>query len=179
MIHPDADAVAGHAGLGDLEQRRADPILVADAHLVVGEPLDRKVLAELAVDEVPPVQLLLPVAIGSELVDEHGALLTAMAGNVTLPIALDIEPRHAATPVDRSLPDPRAYGPAPPKDVLWQSDVHGDQAALRAHRHDLPPMLATAATGDADRPLQPRMKASRSALIGSASTVHMPCGKPG
>jgi hypothetical protein len=34
--HPEADAVAGDARLGDLEDRIADPVAVADAHLVVG-----------------------------------------------------------------------------------------------------------------------------------------------
>ena len=48
LVHPDADAVARHARLGDLEQRPADAVAVADADLVVGEALDGEVLAELA-----------------------------------------------------------------------------------------------------------------------------------
>ena len=41
LVHPDPDAIAGHAWLGDLEQRRADAEAVADADLVVGEAFDR------------------------------------------------------------------------------------------------------------------------------------------
>jgi len=52
VVHPDADPVAGDAGLGDLEHRAADAVLVADAHLIVGQAGDREVLPELAVAEV-------------------------------------------------------------------------------------------------------------------------------
>ena len=48
LVHPDPDPVARDPRLGDLEERRADAIPVADADLVVAEPLDREVLAELA-----------------------------------------------------------------------------------------------------------------------------------
>ena len=48
LVHADADAVTGDARLGDLEQRVADPVAVADADLVVGQALDGEVLAELA-----------------------------------------------------------------------------------------------------------------------------------
>ena len=56
------DPVARHPWLRDLEQRRADAIAVADAHLVVVEPVDREVLTELAEDEVVAVELLAPIA---------------------------------------------------------------------------------------------------------------------
>ena len=46
------DAVAGDARLGDLELGLADAVAVADAHLVVGQPVDGEVLAE-----DPPAQV--------------------------------------------------------------------------------------------------------------------------
>src|SRR5262245_20680439 len=52
LVHPNADAVAGNARLGDLEQRAADLITVADTHNIVGQSFDCEVLAELSVDEV-------------------------------------------------------------------------------------------------------------------------------
>jgi hypothetical protein len=72
--------------LGDLEQCAADSITVANTNGIVRQPLDREVLAELSVDEVGPVQLLLPAAIRFDLVDEDGALLAPVAHQVTLPI---------------------------------------------------------------------------------------------
>src|SRR6476646_9380585 len=39
LIHPDPDPIARDPRLGDLEQRRADAIPVADADLVVTKPL--------------------------------------------------------------------------------------------------------------------------------------------
>src|SRR5262249_12700850 len=90
LVHPDADAVAGHARLRDLEQCAADSITVADANGFVRQSFDREVLAELSVDEVGPVQLLLPIAIRFDLVEEDAALPTAMAGQIALPVSVQI-----------------------------------------------------------------------------------------
>jgi hypothetical protein len=68
--------------LSDLEQCAADLIAVADANGIVGQSFDREVLAELSVDEVGPLQPLLPVAIRFDLVDKGGSLLTPVAGQV-------------------------------------------------------------------------------------------------
>ena len=78
VVHADADPVAGDPRLGDLEQRGADPVAVADADLVVGEPLDREVLAELPVHEVVAPELALPVAVRRDLVDEDRSMLAAV-----------------------------------------------------------------------------------------------------
>src|SRR5215471_18924233 len=48
FVHPNADAVAGHARLSDLEQCAADLITVADANGIVRQAFDREVLAELS-----------------------------------------------------------------------------------------------------------------------------------
>jgi hypothetical protein len=61
---------------------------VADAHGIVGQSFHREVLAELSVDEVDPRQLLLPIAIRFDLVDEDGALLTAVPGQVALTVSV-------------------------------------------------------------------------------------------
>jgi hypothetical protein len=44
-------------------------VTVADAHDIVGQSFDRKVLAELSVDEFGTPQLLLPVTIRFDLLD--------------------------------------------------------------------------------------------------------------
>jgi hypothetical protein len=88
LVHANAHAIAGNARLSDLEQCAADLITVADANGIVGQPFDREVLAELPVDEVGPLQLLLPVPIGFDLVDEGGSLLTPVAGQVALTVSV-------------------------------------------------------------------------------------------
>ena len=127
VVHPDPDAVAGDAGLGDLEDGGADPVAVADADLVVAQPLDGEVLAELPVDEVVPTELALPVPVGVELVDEDGALLAAVPREVALAVAVDVEPAHAARAGDRILEDAREDRLPLPGHVLRHADVEGDQ----------------------------------------------------
>src|SRR5215471_18679870 len=61
LVHSNANAIAGNAGLSNLEQCAADLITVADAHAIVGQSFDSEVLAELSMDEVAPRQLFLPV----------------------------------------------------------------------------------------------------------------------
>ena len=92
LVHPDADPITGHPGLGDLEHRAADPVAVADAHGVVGQAFDGEVLAELSGHEAGPPKLLLPVAMRLELVDEDGALLAPMPGQVALAVAGQVQP---------------------------------------------------------------------------------------
>ena len=90
LVHSNADAIAGDARLRDLKQRAADLIPVADAHGIVGQSFDGEVLAELSVDEVIPAQLLLPVTIRFDLIDEDGAMLTPVTGQVALTVSLEI-----------------------------------------------------------------------------------------
>src|SRR5262249_42664723 len=96
LVHPDADAVTGDPRLRDLEQRAADLIAVADAHLIVGEALDREVLAELSIDEIGPPELLLPVAVRFDLVDEDRPLFTPVPGQVALTVSVQVQPADPA-----------------------------------------------------------------------------------
>jgi hypothetical protein len=77
-------------GCVTLEQGAADPVSIANAHRVVGQSVDGEVLAELSVDEVAPLQLLLPVAVRFDLIDVDRALLTAVAGQVALTVPVEI-----------------------------------------------------------------------------------------
>src|SRR5262245_5997630 len=52
FVHPDTNAIAGHARLSDLKQRTADLVTIADANGVIRQSFDRKIFAELSVDEV-------------------------------------------------------------------------------------------------------------------------------
>ena len=100
LVHADADPVAGDAGLSHLEQRTADPVAVADAHLVVGQALDGEVLAELPIREVLAAELSLPVAVRGQLIHERRPLLTSVTGEVGLSITIHVEAPHHAPPRD-------------------------------------------------------------------------------
>ena len=107
LPHPHPHAEAGDARLGDLELGLTDAVAVADADLVVAESLDGEVLPERAVLEVVAAEELLPVPVGLDLVDEYGALLAAVPGQVALPVALDVEAADHPRPGHRALPDTR------------------------------------------------------------------------
>jgi hypothetical protein len=131
VVHAKADAVTGDARLGDLEQRGADPVAVADADLVVAQPLHREVLAELPIDEVASSQLVLPVAIRVDLIDEDGALLTAVPGEISLAVAVHVELANATRAADGILVDAREHGLPLPRHLLGQADVDRQQGAHR------------------------------------------------
>ena len=92
---PQADPVAGHPRLGDLELGLTDPVPVPDAHLVIRQALNGEVLPKLAVAEITPAQVLRPVPVGADL-NGHGPLLTAVAVQVALAVTTRLMPRYAA-----------------------------------------------------------------------------------
>ena len=113
FVHPNADAKACDARLSDLEKCGPDLITVADAYDIVGQPFDCEVLAELSVDEIGPLQLLLPIAIGFNLINEDGSMLASVPGQVALTVSLEIQPADATA---TSAPDssrPRCVPCAP------------------------------------------------------------------
>ena len=128
LVHPDADPVAGDARLRHLEQRAPDPVTVADAHLCVGQAVDREILAELPVSEVVAAKLSLPIAVGIDLIDEDRAMLAAMPLQIALTIPVDVEPPHHSTALHRRLPDAGMDSFALPRDVAREADIDRKQA---------------------------------------------------
>ena len=96
FVHANADAIACDAGLSDLEKRGADLKSIADAHGVISQSFDRKVLAKLSVNEIVPLQLLLPVAIRFNLINEDGSMFTSVPGQVALTVSLQVQTADAA-----------------------------------------------------------------------------------
>jgi hypothetical protein len=131
LVEANPDPVAGRPWLGDLEHGRSDPEPVADADLVVGEPVDGEVLAELAVRQLGPPELPFPVAIRLDLIDEDRALLSPVAAEVALAITHEVEAIDPPTALDRVLPDSGVHGPPAPLDVAWKSDVDREQPSHR------------------------------------------------
>jgi hypothetical protein len=66
---------AGDTRLGHFEQTGPDPVAIANARLVVGEALDGEVLAELSKGEVATPELILPMAIGGNLIEAPSQIL--------------------------------------------------------------------------------------------------------
>ena len=112
-----------------LEDRAADPVAIADAHLVVAESLHGEVLAELSVHEVVSSKLAFPVPVRVDLVDEHRTLLAAVPRQIALTIAVNVEPADPAGTGHGILEDPGEDGPPLPGHVLRQADVDRQQPA--------------------------------------------------
>jgi len=49
--------------LRNFEESAANPVAVADTHLLIGQPIDREVFPELPVDEIASTTLLLSISI--------------------------------------------------------------------------------------------------------------------
>jgi hypothetical protein len=111
--------------LSDLEKCGSDLKKVADAYDIVGQPFDCEVLAKLSVDEISPFQLLLPIAVGFNLINEDGSMLTSMPGQVALTISLEIQAADATSATHCILPDAGVDSAAFPRDVARKPNVHG------------------------------------------------------
>src|SRR5262245_58561388 len=101
LVHSDSNPVARHARLRHFEQRAADTITVANADLIVRQPLHREVLAELSKHEVVSPELPFPIAIGIDLIDEDGPMLTTVTLQISLAVAVDVQPPDFAAAADR------------------------------------------------------------------------------
>lgn len=131
VVHPDPDAVAGYAGLCDLEDRGADLVAIPDADFVVAESFNGEVLAELSVHETVSSELELPVPIRVDLVDEHRTLLAAVPRQIALTVAGNVEPADPLGTGHRVLEDAGEDGPPLPGHVLRHADVDRQQFADR------------------------------------------------
>jgi hypothetical protein len=124
LVHADAHAVTRDARLCDLEQSLAYPVAIANARLLVREPVDREILPELPAGEVISTELAFPVMIGVDLIDEYGPMFAAMSDQVALPVAIDIEPPNHPGPADCVFPHGGVDGPALPGHILRHADIH-------------------------------------------------------
>jgi hypothetical protein len=105
LIHANANAVARHAWLRYFKLSATDPVAIADANLAIRKSLDGEVFSELAENKITAAQKALPVMVRIHLVDEYGALLPTMTGEIGLCIAIDIELAHHSPSGNRRFPD--------------------------------------------------------------------------
>ena len=59
-----------------------------------------------------------------DLIDEDGALLATVSGQVALTVSVDIQPSYPTAAWHRILPDRSADRATSPLDVAWKPDVH-------------------------------------------------------
>ncbi|HYW36985.1 MAG TPA: hypothetical protein VE957_02640 [Terriglobales bacterium] len=87
FIHANADAVARHARLRYFKFSTTDAVAIANTDLAIKKSVDGEVFSELAEGKIVAAQEALPVMVRIHLVDEYGAVLPAVTGEIGLRIA--------------------------------------------------------------------------------------------
>jgi hypothetical protein len=117
-----------------------------------------EILPELPKAKVASAEPVLPIAIGVNLINEDGPMLTAVARQIPLTITIDVEPAYHAPALNGRLPD-RGADHLPRhtmscgrptfiesrRGIVFSSDTC-DKAALRG-RVPATVMIASSATG--------------------------------
>jgi hypothetical protein len=124
FVHADADAVARNAGLRYFKFSTTDAVPIADAHFIIRKALDGEVFTELAESKIVAAQQTLPVVVRIHLVDEYGALLPSVTGEISLHIAIDIELTHHSPSIHWRFPDGRSDDFAVPCHVARKADIY-------------------------------------------------------
>ncbi len=124
FLHPNANPVAGNAGLRHFEQRAPNAIAIANANFVIGEAIYGEVLPELTKGEIISPELLFPVTIRIHLVHEDCAVLSAVTGQIPLAVTVNVKPAYHAAALDRTFPYRRVYGLSLPSDVARETHVN-------------------------------------------------------
>jgi hypothetical protein len=102
--------------------------MVADAHLCIGQAVNRQILAELTVNEVIAAKLSLPISVRIDLINKDRAMLAAVSLQVALTIALDVEPPHHSTALHGRFPNSGMDSFALPRDVAREPNINREQA---------------------------------------------------
>src|SRR5438105_8031400 len=98
--------------------------MIADAHFSIRRSLDCKVLSELAIGKVVSAELVLPITIRFDLIDEDCPVFAAMPRQISLAVSIDIEPSCHPSALNRRLPDGGVDGFTLPLDVAWQAHIY-------------------------------------------------------
>lgn len=106
------------------KDRSADPVSVPNANFIVGETFNGEILSKLSVLEVISAEFALPIPVGFELINHNGTMFTAVAFEIALAVAVQIEPSGKDAPGDRAFPDRGADDFALPRNLTWQADVN-------------------------------------------------------
>jgi hypothetical protein len=124
LIHADADPVASYARLRNFKDRIANAILITDADLMVREPLDREVFAELTEAKIAAAEEALPVMVGVHLVGKYGAVFPSVTFKIGLRVTVDIECADRPASNDRIFPNGSSDGFAVPCHFARKTNVY-------------------------------------------------------
>src|SRR5262249_24676916 len=124
FVRADAATVTSNARLRPFEHRTANAESITDTDLVISKSFNREVFPELADAKVSAAEKALPIAVGVHLVNEHGALLSAVTGKICLRVTFNIQPTHQPSPLHRKLPDRGSHRLAGPCDFTRKADIH-------------------------------------------------------
>ena len=113
--------------------------------ILLQHPVDGEVLTEMTEREPRLTELVFPVGIVLERVNQHGPERAAMADEVGLAIAVDVESVDPYAPVDGLLEDPGSHGLALDCDLPGKRDVHRHELHYRTSE------TSAAARGDGMR----------------------------
>jgi hypothetical protein len=98
--------------------------LVAYADFVVGKAVDSEILPKLSEGEIVACEEALPIAVGFGLVDKNGALFSAMTGEISLSIAIDIQFANDPPAFHGRFPDRSTDGLAIPGHLTRKTHVY-------------------------------------------------------
>jgi hypothetical protein len=124
FIHANADAVARYAWLRYFKFSTTDVVAIANAHLAVKKSLDGEVFSELAETKIVAAEKSLPVLVRIDLVDEYGAVLSSVTGEIGLRITIDIELAHHSPSRNRRFPDCGSDSFAVPCHLARKADIY-------------------------------------------------------
>ena len=98
--------------------------MIADAHFTICQSFDCKILAELPIGKVVSTELVLPIPIRFDLVDKDCPVFAAMPRQISLAVAIDVEPSCHPSTFNRRLPDGGVDGFPLPLDVAGQAHIY-------------------------------------------------------
>src|SRR5690348_4776418 len=108
--------------------------MIANAHFSIRQSFNCKILSELAIGKVASTELVFPITIRFDLVDKDCPVFAAMPRQISLAVAIDVEPPCHPSALDRRLPDGGVDGFPLPLDVARQTHIDREQT-----RHRFPP----------------------------------------
>jgi hypothetical protein len=147
IVHSNSEAIAGNTRLSYFEHGSANPVSVLNANLIIGQTLDGEIFTKLSVCEVISAEFPFPILIGFDLINHHSTVFAAMAFEIALGIAVEIEPSSEDTAGDRAFPDGGAHDFALPCNLRGQANVNGEKFWQLAPPMERVPNSGVAGTG--------------------------------
>jgi hypothetical protein len=89
LVHSNAHSVASYTRLRHFKYRATNATSITNTDFLVEKSVNGEILSELSEGEIATAKQAFPVAVGVHLVDEYGAVFSAMTSQVCLRIAIN------------------------------------------------------------------------------------------